>query len=183
MKLGWQPLRLALILLAVFLLPHSNARADGGTIRLHERVGTYQITVFTSPTPFRAGVVDISVLVQDANTAECISDTQVTVRLQQRDTREQLQIAASAEAATNKLYRAAVFPLPAPGWWDVDVAVVGPTGPAQSHVALLAEPPLPRWLELWPWFTWPFAVVALFSLHQILVRRRSQKRPSAASTG
>ena len=46
------------------------ARGDGGTVRLSRCEGGYRITVFTAPTPFRAGPVDISVLVQDAATGE-----------------------------------------------------------------------------------------------------------------
>ena len=46
------------------------AIADGGSMRLSGKKGGYQITVFTAPTPFRAGPVDISVLVQDASTGD-----------------------------------------------------------------------------------------------------------------
>ncbi|HEV3259998.1 MAG TPA: hypothetical protein VG013_24230, partial [Gemmataceae bacterium] len=49
------------------LLP-SMAMADGGAIRLSEQKGDYQITVFTAPTPLRAGPVDVSVLIQNAAT-------------------------------------------------------------------------------------------------------------------
>jgi hypothetical protein len=34
------------------------------------------------------------------------------------------------------------------------------------------DQPLPRWLELWPWFTWPALAVGLFGLHRLLVQRR-----------
>ena len=46
------------------------AWGDGGTVRLSRCEGDYRISVFTAPTPFRAGPVDISVLVQDAATGE-----------------------------------------------------------------------------------------------------------------
>jgi hypothetical protein len=148
------------------------ARADGGTVRLRERAGAYQVTVFTAPTPLRAGPVDVSVLVQDAATGECVPEARVTVRLTARGSGEVLEYPATAEAATNKLLRAAVFQLPEPGWWDVEVAVEGPHGPAVVRFGVEADEPLPRWLELWPWFSWPALAVALFSLHQVLVRRR-----------
>ena len=54
--------------------PSSVARADGGVVRLRQRAGGYQIAVFTSPTPIRAGPVDVSVLVQDAATEECVPE-------------------------------------------------------------------------------------------------------------
>ena len=39
-------------------------------MRLSERAGGYRVTVFTDPTPLRAGPVDVSVFVQDADTGE-----------------------------------------------------------------------------------------------------------------
>ena len=42
------------------------AFADGGTLRLSETEGPYRISVMTSSNPFRAGPVDVSVIVADA---------------------------------------------------------------------------------------------------------------------
>jgi hypothetical protein len=146
-------------------------------VRLREQAGAYQVTVFTSPTPLRAGPVDVSVLVQDA-AGQCVPEARVTVRLTARGTGEVLEYPATAEAATNKLLRAAVFELPEPGWWDVEVAVEGPQGPARLGFGVEADDRPPRWLELWPWFAWPALAVALFGLHQVLVRRRTPLQPA-----
>jgi hypothetical protein len=155
------------------LIPHPSSlvRADGGAVRLREQVGAYQVTVFTSPMPLRAGPVDISVLVQDA-AGESVPEARVTLRLTARESGEILEYPATAEAATNKLFHAAVFQLPEPGWWDVEVAVEGPQGPAFLRFGVEVDKRPPRWLELWPWFAWPALAVALFGLHQLLVRRR-----------
>jgi hypothetical protein len=167
-----QPI-IGLLLFSSFILhPSSFARADGGAVRMREQAGAYQVTVFTAPTPFRAGPVDISVLVLDAATGEYIPQARVTVRLKARGTGNLLEYPASTAAATNKLFRAAVFELPEPGWWDVELVVDGPYGPVLLHLEVEADQPLPRWLELWPWFTWPALAVAFFGLHQVLVRRR-----------
>jgi hypothetical protein len=149
-------------------------------VRLRGRAGAYQVTVFTSPTPFRAGPVDVSVLVQDAATGECLPEARVTLHLTARGTGDVLEYPATAEAATNKLFHAAVFQLPEPGWWDVEVTVEGPQGPAVLRFEARADEPLPRWLELWPWFAWPALAVALFGLHQVLVRR-AHRRPAGAA--
>jgi hypothetical protein len=101
----------------------------------------------------------------------------VAVRLTARGSGEVLEYPATAAASTNKLFHAAVFELPEPGWWDVEVAVEGPHGPALLRFGLQADEPPPRWLELWPWFTWPALAAALFGVHQVLVRR---KVPGAA---
>ena len=172
------PAIIGLLLFSSFIFhPSSFLMADGGSLRLRERASGYQIAVFTSPTPFRAGPVDISVLVQDAATRECAPEARVTVRLTARGTGDVLEYPATAEAATNKLFHAAVFQLPEPGWWDVEVAVEGLHGSALLRFGIQADEPPPRWLELWPWFAWPALAVAFFGLHQILVVRRRRPQP------
>jgi hypothetical protein len=169
----FKPILMVLLLSSLIPHPSSLARADGGTVRLRQRAGGYQVAVFTLPTPFRAGPVDVSVLVQDAATGECVPAARVTVRLTARGTDDVLEYPATAEAATNKLFHAAVFQLPEPGWWDVEVAVEGPLGPAVVRFVVEADEPPPRWLEVWPWFAWPALAVAIFGVHRILVRRKS----------
>lgn len=119
--------------------------------------------------------MDVSVLVQDAATGECLPEARVTLLLKAPAAGLASEFPATTEAATNRLFHAAVFELPEPGGWDVGVAVEGPHGPALLRFWVEAEGPLPRWLELWPWFTWPALVVALFCLHQALVQRRNHQ--------
>lgn len=145
-------------------------------MRLREQSGNYQIAVFTSPTPFRAGPVDVSVLVQDVASGECIPNAQVSVRLRARGASHVLEYPASADAATNKLFQAAVFRLPEPGWWDLEIAVEGPQGPAVVRFPIQADEPTPRWLDLWPWFVWPALPIALFCIHEVLVSRKEASR-------
>jgi hypothetical protein len=151
-----------------------HARADGGSLRLREQANGYQIAVFTSPTPYRAGPVDISVLVQDAVTGECLPDARVVVRLTACGSEEFLEYPATTETAINKLFRAAEFQLPEPGRWDVVVTVEGPHGPALVRFEIQADEPLPRWLDLWPWFAWPALLVALFGVHRILAEKGAE---------
>jgi hypothetical protein len=171
MKHRIQPILMLAVLSPLVLHPSSPARADGGAVRLRERAGGYQIAVFTSPTPFRVGPVDVSVLVQDAATGECVPEAQVAMCLKAPRAGRTIECQATRGSATNKLFHAAVFELPEPGWWDVEVAVDGPHGPALLRFGVEADGPAPRWLALWPWFTWPALVVALFGLHQVLIRR------------
>jgi hypothetical protein len=163
-----------LLAVSSFILhPSTFVMADGGAVQQCKRAGDYQITVFTSPTPLRAGPVDVSVLVQDAATGECMPEARVTVSLKGLGAGKILEYPATTEAATNKLLRAAEFQLPEPGWWDVSVAVEGPHGPAVVQFGVQADEPPPRWLELWPWFCWPALAVALFGTHRVLVRRKT----------
>jgi hypothetical protein len=149
--------------------------ADGGTIRLSEQRGEYRITVFTTPALVRAGPVDISVLVQDAATGELAPAVQATISAKCLGAHgTTLRQVATTEAATNKLYRAAIFDLPEAGLWEVNVAITGDLGKAEVSFGLDAAPPLPRWLVMWPWFTWPALVILLFGIHLLLARSKSR---------
>jgi hypothetical protein len=146
------------------------ARGDGSTVCMSGRQGSYVIAVFSAPTPLRAGPIDISVLVQDARSGEPVTEAQVTVRLTMPE-QPPLSVAATQEAATNKLLRAASIDLPSAGRWHLDVDVDGPHGAAVISCDLDAANRLPKWRELWPWVCWPALVILLFGLHQALVRR------------
>jgi hypothetical protein len=146
------------------------ALADGGTIRAVDDEGDFRIAVFTSPNPLRAGPVDLSVLVQNTETGQTVGNAHVAVRLTPRDRpRTAIYDIASSVVATNKLMQAALVELPAAGWWDVEVECTTDAGTTQTGFAMQALPPLPRWLTIWPWFTWPLAAVALFAIHRWLV--------------
>jgi hypothetical protein len=152
------------------------ARGDGGTVRLSRCEGGLQITVFTAPTPFRAGPVDISVLVQDAVTGEPIPEARVTVILSPRDHLVlTIRRAATSDAATNKLLKAAVFELPEPGRWEVEVAIERGQRAAHVRFKLEAAGRAPQWPVIWPWIGWPAPVILLFSIHQLLVWRKSRQ--------
>ena len=153
------------------------AHGDGGTVRLSRAEGNYQITVFTSPTPFRAGLVDISVLVQGAITGKVIPEASVTIDLTLRDRPgESMSHPATDKAATNKLLKAAIFDLPEPGWWDVKASIQGGQGTAQVRFELEAARRAPRWPVMWPWISWPAPVILLYSIHQLLVWRQHRQR-------
>ncbi len=144
--------------------------ADGGLMLLSGKRGGYQITVFTAPTPFRAGPVDVSVLVQDASTGNPVTQVQVKVRMT-KSGRPALVYPATSEAATNKLLHAAQFVLPEPGAWNLEVQVRGSQGLAVLAGDVQAVKPLARWQEIWTWFGWPALAIVIFCLHHVLERR------------
>jgi hypothetical protein len=167
---------ICLLLVSSFILhPSSFLRADGGTLRLSEQKGNYRITVFTAPTALRAGPVDISVLVQAVATGELVSEVQVTIKAVRSGSPDiAFRHRATTESATNKLYYAATFDLPEPGWYSVEVFIDGVLGKAQVRFELEAAEPLPSWLAMLPWVGWPVLAILLFSIHQLLVRWRSR---------
>jgi hypothetical protein len=153
------------------------ARGDGGTLRLWERHGPYEIAVFTAPNPFVAGPVDISVLVLDSASGEPAQDMKVSVKLEPLGRPgEAVLHPATTEAATNKLLYAAVLELPEPGFWVVEVAIEGVKHDAKVRFKLEAADALPRWISLWPWVCWPAPVILLYGIHQHLVWRKSRSQ-------
>ena len=160
-------LLLRLSLFCVLIGQSTGVRADGGTMRVSQRVGGYQVTVFTSPAPLRAGPVDVSVFVQDADTGEPAVATVVTVRAAPRGRPDEAVVrAATAEAATNKLFRSALLELPESGWWDFEVAATGERGEARVRFAAEAADRAPGWLTMAPWVAAPALAILLFAIHQ-----------------
>jgi hypothetical protein len=156
---------------ALIILP-SAAMADGGTIRLSERKGDYQITIFTAPTPLRAGPVDVSVLVQSAATQQPVSDVTINIMAKHRAHYSvEVRHPATIEAATNKLFRAALFELPEPGLWEMEASIDGPMGKTQVRFDAEVAEPLPPYLAMWLWIGWPVLPIVLFGFHQIALRK------------
>src|SRR5262249_41798233 len=86
----------------------SIATADGGTVRYSGQRGTRLVAAFTDPAPPATGIVDVSVLPQDAESGEVLTDVPIIVRAELGDTpTKRLSARATTEAATNKLLRAA----------------------------------------------------------------------------
>lgn len=158
--------RLRWVLVAfTILFSHGEAFADGGTVRLVEECDGYRLSVFTSPTPCRVGTVDVSVMVQVARTGRVLLDSRVAVNVAPRTHPTSVRrYQATASAATNKLFQAALVEIPAEGIWNIEVQVEGLHGPAQVQCEMDVAPPLPRWEALWKWIAWPGVVIALFAL-------------------
>jgi hypothetical protein len=160
----------------VLLVATHTTYADGGLLRLSQRSGELQITIFTSPTPLRAGRVDVSVLVQNAESLEPLTQVPVTVQLialgATSPTDEQV---ATNQAATNKLLQAAELRIPRPGKWNLLARVDSAAGVTEVACEVEVANALPRWITLWPWIAWPASVIMLFAAHQWLVRRKTAK--------
>jgi len=178
---------------ALALLLHSQlAYADGGTLRLSQRRGQWQISVFTSPAVPSVGPIDISTLVQDASTGRIRDDVPVTVRLQSIEPQGlTLEQEATAGAATNKLFRAALIDLPAAGKWRTEILLGDESHSASANdrnSPTLAfdfdvAPPPAQWLSVAAWVAWPIGVIAVFLLHQILVARSALRHHSLPQAG
>jgi len=167
--------------LVLLLFCPALTRADGGTLRFSKLSDGYRITLFTSPTTLRAGVVDFSVLVQSADSDRAVLDVPVTVHVYPWGSPQHRNggLVTSA-AATNKLFRAIQLDLPEPGRWHVDVAVHATQRAVQVKTELEVGSPLPPWIDLGLWIGWPLVAIVVFVLHQSLVRRVSGRRTVVA---
>lgn len=172
-------LRLGTLVLLLWAASSGLLHADGGTLRLSEKHGPYRVAVFTSPQPLRAGLIDISVLVQDARNGEPLPDVVVRLVLIGPDSIER-PVTASRAAATNQLFQAAQFELPSAGTWQVRVLLDGARGSAETAFSMEAAEALPRWTELAFWIALPGIVVILFVLHQVVLRAGRLNHPTAS---
>jgi hypothetical protein len=161
---------------ALTLLLHAPPSwADGGAVQLQQADGAFVITVFTAPTPLRAGVADISVLVQTRDGSEAVLDADVRLELRSStNDGATVRAAATREQATNKLLYAATVNVPSTGSWQLHVAVRRGDDRAEVTCQLAVAAPLPRLLAHWPYLAFPPATVLIFALHQWL-RSRSIK--------
>ncbi|TWT38712.1 hypothetical protein [Blastopirellula retiformator] len=139
------------------------ALADGGKVQLRRQMDPYQLTIFTSPTPLRAGPVDISVLVQDAE-GQVASDVQIELQLTS-ESGAILTPPVSQATATNKLLQSAKFVLPEAGVWQVEAEIAG-----EATVDLNFEITAAKAHSDWQTAGWmlllPVALVALFILRE-----------------
>lgn len=112
------------------LLVPPRLMGNGGTVQLsNERAGPFLVSVFSEPAPLRTGEIDISVLVQDADTRSSIDDAEVTVLAEPLDHAGRPgRYPATRAQATNKLFRAAKFPIGTAGRWRFTVHVDNPLG-------------------------------------------------------
>jgi hypothetical protein len=153
----------------------AEARGDGGTLQMSQRCGDLQVSVFTAPAMPRVGPLDVSVLVQDAETQTIRDDVTVQVRLEHADAAAiPLQETATTASATNRLFKAAQFDLTTAGAWHVIVSM--PEANSEPlRFDLEISPPLPPWLQLAPWIGWPFGLAILFLIHQRLAASQSTR--------
>jgi hypothetical protein len=155
----------------------ATARADGGLIRAQQHAGTCVLTVFTSPTPLRAGPADISVLVQNAETGAALTDEPILIRASNGNPGDSIVAEATSASSTNKLMQSAKLVLPAAGAWTIRVSGAIDGQPIEIEFVAAVEPPLPPWMAFWRLLLLPPAAIGLFAIHRLLVATSARKRP------
>ena len=159
----------ALLLVLAVAAP---ALADGGLVRISQPAGPWMVTVFSSPTPLRAGPLDLSVLVRDPVADRSVLDAEVHVSLYEVEGSRAVHASATHAEATNKLLYAALLDLPAPGHWEARLLIRRGEQTAELSFPFEAAPPLPPWRAYWFYFALPAVGIGLYALHQWLVLHR-----------
>ncbi|MDG2424433.1 MAG: hypothetical protein P8M22_10680 [Phycisphaerales bacterium] len=172
----------SLLILCTLLALSAVCLCDSGVVRISQVDGPWRITVFSEPTPFRAGAVDISVLVQEESDDSPVLDATVSLMLEHAEgLADSMLVEATREAATNQLLYSGKFDLPASGMWNIEAAAL--RGDQLSRVRFEAEAAeaLPPFLELWFWFLLPGIAIILIVMNQWL-QRRDKRSPATEST-
>lgn len=161
---------IAAILFIATLLA-GEAAADGGQVIAQQTSGPYLVTVFAAPVPPRAGVLDVTVLIQLIESGEPVLDAKVGIALSQAGA-EPVRGEAIRGRGQNQLLYGALLLVPRAGEWSLAVEIEhDQAGSAKLESTLPVAPARPWILAYWRSFLLPPLAVALFLLNQYLKRR------------
>lgn len=175
----------ALVSFRVFVLllcGVSTAFADGGTIQFRQSAGSFVITLFSEPTPVRAGQAnDLSVLCERANGAGVITEAQVLIHLRRPGAGDIMEFALPAKRSkTDKgVLFAAGAKLPSAGKWPVRIDVRAGGDEAMVSGVLDVQPPQPAIMTYWPFFVAVPLLALVFAINLRLRRGRKLRHPRA----
>jgi hypothetical protein len=165
------------LLVAIFYAGAGLAFGDGGALILQQRAGSFDFSVFATPSPLRAGRADFSVLVQDAKTQDVVLDGAIDLDFT-RAGEEDIRAKATPGQATNKLLYAATVEIPRAGEWDLGARCRIRGEDSVLHGTVSVLPPEPPLLTYWPYFLVVPLAIFLFALnHWLKSKRRSARLP------
>ena len=152
--------------------------ADGGALVLQKQTADFIVSAFASPVPPRAGIADISVLVQSAADRKFILDAEVTVTVSAPG-KPAFVLAATRAQARNKLLYAATVNFTTGGDWSLKITCNqgGRSLTGLTRLTVLPAPPTP--IRYWPYFAIIPVMIAFFTLNQWLKAKRNVKSPRA----
>lgn len=160
---------LARAVFCTLILTQSQAYADGGKVRFSQIVEPFQVTVFTNPTPLQTGPVDISVLVQQADSGEVIHDAVIDITLLCKDTQQTIHQRATNDSS-NKLLQSSTVVLPTARNWQVSVQIEK-TSSVYVEFELTVQESSVNVLSVVICLALPFVGAALFLLRDNLATR------------
>jgi hypothetical protein len=150
----------------------NRAQADGGTVQFSKSSGPFAITVFTTPSPLRAGPVDISLMIQGTDNQEPLLDCIAEIQLR-KEGESSISSEATHGAAQNKLFYAAQVKIPVAGVWEVEAVIRRGDDSAKVSGPISLAASNPVLLGYWRSLAIPPIFISLFALNQWLRRRRT----------
>lgn len=140
-------------------------------MQFRKEAGPYVVTLFSTPSPLRAGPADLSVLVEDVQGGAPVLDAKVSLDLDS-GTERVIHVTATRERATNKLLYSALPTISEAGTWRVQVKIVrnGAGAEASGNIQVLPAPPVI--VHYWPYFAIVPCLIGLFILNQYLKARK-----------
>jgi hypothetical protein len=123
------------------------------------------VTAFTTQSPLRPGLADISFLVENNEQSRPILDAQVFVTFQS-ETGVAMRTEATHAQARNKLLYCALIDLPQPGHWKMTLLVVHAAERMEFVSDLAVSQPQSPLIANWKLMAFPFAIATLFIFQQ-----------------
>jgi hypothetical protein len=177
----------ALILL---FLSSGNAWADGGAVQLQAAAPPFVVTVFSDPSPCRAGQVDLSALVQEEKglvlDAEVVASLSTLEPGKMSSTAAWLPPACASTATpdlqnvpmqishgTNRLFYSTSIQIPYEGRWQLQLSIRRGEDHAIVRGILNVDRPLPPVTAYWQWLVLPFLAIGGFVLQQHIRAQRA----------
>jgi hypothetical protein len=169
------------------------AWADGGAIHFQGDAGVFRVALFTQPPILRAGLIDVTLLLQDRSNLNPLLDAKVTFDLmpQDRNGRQQTQwmppacamnktvdltnIPAKLGHGENRLLYGNGVQIPTSGFWKLKAIIHRGAETAEIETLLNVAPaPLPP-LAYWHLFLFAPAGILGFVLLQMARARKSHE--------
>src|SRR6185295_4173500 len=164
---------MAMLIATAWIACIIRAHADGGAVQFEKSAGPFVITAFTTPSPLRAGPVDLSLLVQNRENRQPVLDCQAIVQLR-KEGATSIRSEATHEVAQNRLLYAAQMNVPEPGLWELEVAIQHGDDSVKVAGEITVAPPNPVLLVYWRSLVLPPLFISLFAVNQWLKRRSAK---------
>jgi hypothetical protein len=159
-------LRAAMLLFVFAAIVHAHT----GTVQFQKSAGNFVITLFTTPSPPRVGLVEFGVMVQNQEDGQLLLDRTVMITLS-KEGGPVLTAQATSEKAQNRLLYVARLNLPDEGRWNLEITVTRGEDSANIAETMPVMPAWPSVFTYWRLLTLPFVVIVLFIINQCLKRR------------
>src|SRR5215467_6552917 len=137
------------------------ASSDGGVLQFTRSAGSFIITVFTTPSPLRAGPVDISLMIQSSENQEPVLDCVASVQLRKEGS-SSIGSEATHQVSQNKLFYGAPLNITESGVWELEVTIWHGDASVRVTAPITVAPSNPVLFGYWRSLAAPPVFISLF---------------------